>query len=47
MQVFFYAKSQEVAKLYENATPAEIEKISELLIRIDPGNANRYEKLRR
>jgi len=47
MQVFFNAKSQEVVKLYENATPSEIEKISELLIRIDPGNANRYEKLRK
>lgn len=47
MQVFFNAKSPEVVKLYEKATPGEIEKISELLIRIDPGNANRYEKLRR
>ncbi|MBD98234.1 MAG: DUF4835 domain-containing protein [Verrucomicrobia bacterium] len=46
MQVFFNAKSQELVKLYEKATPSEIEKISELLIRIDPGNANRYEKLR-
>ncbi|MEQ8624535.1 MAG: DUF4835 family protein [Vicingaceae bacterium] len=47
MQVFFNAKMQEVVNLYEKATPNEIAQITELLIRIDPGNSNNYEKLRK
>ena len=47
LQVFFNAKMQEVVNLYEKATPNEIAEITELLIRIDPGNSNNYEKLRK
>lgn len=47
MQVFFNAKSQEVINLYEKATPAEKNEIAELLILIDPGNAGKYDKLKK
>lgn len=47
LQVFFNAKGQELVNLYEEATPQEINEISELLIILDPGNSNRYEKLRK
>lgn len=47
MQVFFNAKMQEVVELYSKATPKEKEEIIELLITIDPGNANNYEKIRK
>lgn len=46
MQVLFNAKMQEVVELFSNATPQEKQEISELLIIIDPGNANNYEKIR-
>ncbi len=47
MQAFFNAKMQEVVNLYGQATPQERAEITELLIRIDPGNTNNYEKLRK
>lgn len=47
LQAFFNAKIEEVVKLYEEATAAEKTEVTELLITIDPGNSNRYEKLRR
>ena len=47
MQVLFNAKMQEVVDLYSKATEAEKTEISELLITIDPGNANNYEKIRK
>lgn len=47
LQAFFNAKMQEVVNLYEEANPQEITEITELLITIDPGNANNYEKLRK
>jgi hypothetical protein len=47
MQVLFNAKLRELINLYENATPAEKTEITELLITLDPGHANEYEKLRK
>ena len=47
LQAFFNAKMQEVVNLYEKANPNEVTEITELLIRIDPGNSNNYEKLRK
>lgn len=47
MQVLFNAKMQEVVELYSKATEQEKTEIIELLITIDPGNANNYEKIRK
>ena len=47
MQTFFNAKMQEIVNLYGEATEPEINEITELLITIDPGNSNNYEKLRK
>lgn len=47
LQVFFNAKMREIVNLYEKASANEITEITELLIRIDPGNSNNYEKLRK
>lgn len=47
MQVLFNAKMQEVVNLYSKATEQERQEITELLITIDPGNANNYEKIRK
>ncbi len=47
MQVLFNAKMQELVELYSQATPQEKEEIIELLITIDAGNANNYEKIRK
>lgn len=47
MQAFFNAKMQEVVNLYEESTPKEKSEIPELLITIDPGNSNNYDKLRK
>ena len=47
MQAFFNAKMQEILNLYREASEQEIREITELLITIDPGNANNYEKLRK
>jgi len=47
MQVLFNAKMQEVVNLYSQASEQERTEISELLITIDPGNANNYEKIRK
>lgn len=47
MQAFFNAKMQEILNLYTEASEQEIREITELLITIDPGNANNYEKLRK
>lgn len=47
MQAFFNAKMQEILNLYAEASEQEIREITELLITIDPGNANNYEKLRK
>ncbi len=47
LQVFFNAKMQELVNLFSEASAQERQEIAELLITIDPGNANNYEKLRR
>jgi len=47
LQAFFNAKMQELVNLYEEATPQEKSEIPELLITIDPGNSNNYDKLRK
>lgn len=47
LQVFFNAKMREIVNLYEKASANEITEVTELLIRIDPGNSNNYEKLRK
>ena len=47
LQALFNAKLQELLNLYEEATPQEKTEISELLIIIDPGNSNKYDKLRK
>ena len=47
LQVFFLAKKQEILDLYSEAEAQERSDLSELLITIDPGNSNSYEKLRK
>jgi len=47
LQVFFNAKMQEIVNLYGDATPQEKNELPELLITIDPGNSNNYDKLRK
>lgn len=47
LQALFNSKLQELFNLYEEATPQEKTEISELLIIIDPGNSNKYDKLRK
>lgn len=45
LQVFFNAKTSEINNLYVQA-PAELRaEIAELLIRIDPGNTSKYQKM--
>lgn len=47
LQALFNAKIQEIIDLYGESTPQEKTEISELLIIIDPGNSNKYDKLRK
>lgn len=47
LQVFFNAKKQEILDLYSEGQSQERIDLSELLITIDPGNSNSYEKLRK
>jgi len=47
LQVFFNAKMQEIVKLFENASPQEKQEMADLLTLIDPGNAGKYEKMRK
>ena len=47
LQAFFNAKMQEVVNLFGEASPEEKQELTELLITIDPGNSNNYEKLRK
>lgn len=47
MQVFFNAKHQEVINLFEPTDGQIRSELAELLIIIDPGNSNKYEKLRK
>lgn len=46
LQAFFNAKMQEILNLYSEASEQERNEIRELLITIDPGNSNKYGKLK-
>lgn len=45
MQVFFYAKSDEVVNIYKPLPVDEKQRIYDLCKLIDPGNINKYEKI--
>jgi len=45
MKVFFNAKSDEVVHIFQDGLPAEKNQISRLLTSIDPGNAQKYDKI--
>lgn len=45
LQVFFYAKSDEIINIYSGAFPDEKAKIVNLLNEIDPTNSNKYQKI--
>ena len=47
LQTFFLAKQAEIVNLFSEADSREIEELTETLITIDPGNAGKYEKLRK
>jgi len=46
MQIFFQAKADEVVGIYSNAQPMEKSKIFDILQIIDPGNFQKYNKLK-
>lgn len=46
MQIFFIAKSDEIINIYSPAQPDTKSKLATLLTTIDPGNSNKYDKLR-
>ncbi len=45
LQVFFNAKKDEIIQLYQGSSTANKQDIVSLLTRIDPGNANNYQKI--
>ncbi len=45
LQLFFTAKSDEIVKIYSEATPPEKSKIFNLLRRIDPSNISKYRQI--
>ena len=45
LQVFFNAKSDEVVNIFKNATDQQKQKLVPLLIKIDPGNTKKYNKI--
>ncbi len=45
LQVFFNAKSDEVVNIFKNASDAQKQKLVPLLIKIDPGNTKKYNKI--
>ena len=45
LQVFFNAKSDEVVNIFRNASDAQKQKLVPLLIKIDPGNTKKYNKI--
>lgn len=45
MQVFFYAKADEIISIYKPLPAAEKQPIYELLKKLDPGNISKYEKM--
>lgn len=47
LQLFFQAKSTEIIKIFSEATPNEKQEVINLLSEIDPGNINKYQKIRK
>tara|TARA_B100000683_G_scaffold207847_1_gene201801 strand:- start:6178 stop:7074 length:897 start_codon:yes stop_codon:yes gene_type:complete len=45
LQVFFNAKSDEVVNIFKNASSQQKEKLVPVLIKIDPGNTKKYNKI--
>ena len=45
LQVFFNAKSDEVVNVFKSATPQQKQKLVPVLIKIDPGNTKKYNKI--
>ena len=45
LQVFFNAKSDEVVNIFKNAPDDQKKKLVPLLIKIDPGNTKKYNKI--
>lgn len=45
MQVFFYAKSDEIVNIYKPTSPEERQVVVDLCKLIDPGNITKYDKL--
>ena len=45
LQVFFNAKSDEVVNVFKNATLQQKQKLVPILIKIDPGNTKKYNKI--
>lgn len=45
LQVFFDAKADEISNLYKQAPESVRKEITELLIRIDPGNTSKYQEM--
>ncbi|MCB0431339.1 MAG: DUF4835 family protein [Flavobacteriales bacterium] len=45
MQVFFNAKSEELVNIFSEADPGDRKRIVETLVRIDPGNTGKYNKI--
>lgn len=45
LQVFFNAKSDEVVNVFKNASDQQKQKLVPLLIKIDPGNTKKYNKI--
>lgn len=46
IKVFFFSKNKEIVEIYKEATPAEKNKIFELLSKLDPANKSIYEKIK-
>lgn len=46
MQIFFQAKADEVVGIYSNAQPMEKSKVFDILQLVDPGNFQKYNKLK-
>lgn len=47
MQVYFYAKADELVNVFSNALPVEKNKAITVLNNIDPGNSTKYQKIQR
>jgi hypothetical protein len=45
MQVFFYAKSDEIVNIYKPLPLAQKQPIADLCKLLDPGNISKYDKI--